>query len=110
MNHWNKAPIDREQLALFAPTLDAFLAAEHPVRMVDEILRDLDFGSWEQEYDQFTGQPPIHPRVLAGVLLYGLSLGIRSSRKLENACGKSRRAGRLHLASRGPTDRPFHFL
>lgn len=87
MHHWNKAPIDREQLALFAPTLDAFLDAGHPVRMVDEILKALDFGAWEQAYDQFVGQPPIHPRVLAGVLLYGMSLGIRSSRKLEDACG-----------------------
>jgi transposase len=87
MNHWNKPAIDREQLPLFAPTLDASLDTNHPVRMVDEILRNLDFGSWEQKYDQFTGQPPIHPRIMAGVLLYGLSLGIRSSRKLEDACG-----------------------
>jgi len=87
MRHWNKAPIDREQLALFAPTLDTFLGADHPVRMVDEILKALDFSAWELEYDQFTGQPPIHPRVVAGVLLYGLSLGIRSSRRLEDACG-----------------------
>lgn len=87
MHHWNKAPIDREQLALFAPTLDAFLGADHPVRMVDEILKALDFSAWEQEYDQFVGQPPIHPRIVAGVLLYGLSLGIRSSRKLEDGCG-----------------------
>jgi len=86
MNHWNKPAINREQIPLFAPTLDTFLDADHPVRMVDEILRQLDFGDWEREYDPFTGQPPIHPRVMAGVLLYGLSLGIRSSRKLENAC------------------------
>jgi hypothetical protein len=32
------------------------------------------------------GQPPIHPRLMAAGLLYGLSLGIRSSRKLEDAC------------------------
>ena len=87
INHWSRPVIDREQIALFAPTLDAFLPADHPVRMVDEILRQIDFGPWEQEYDQFIGQPPIHPRVLAGVLLYGLSLGIRSSRKLEDGCG-----------------------
>src|SRR6201999_1562007 len=31
------------------------------------------------------GQPPIHPRVLAGVLLYGLLRRIRTSRALEEA-------------------------
>jgi len=37
-------------------------------------------------YIQVVGQPPIHPRVMAGGILYGLSLGIRSSRKVEDAC------------------------
>lgn len=69
MNQWNKPVIDREQIALFAPTLDAFLDPDHPVRVVDEILRRLDFDSWEREYDRCVGQPPIHPRVMAGVLL-----------------------------------------
>ena len=87
INHWSRPVIDRQQIALFAPTLDAFIEENHPVRIVDEVLRQIDFGPWEQEYDQFIGQPPIHPRVLAGVLLYGISLGIRSSRKLEDCCG-----------------------
>ena len=34
---------------------------------------------------QARGQPPIHPRVLASVLLYGLLTRIRSSRALEEA-------------------------
>lgn len=32
------------------------------------------------------GQPPVPPRVLASAILYGLSLGLRSSRQLERAC------------------------
>ena len=36
-------------------------------------------------YDLTKGQPPIHPRVLASVLLYGLLTRIRSSRGLEEA-------------------------
>jgi transposase len=37
-------------------------------------------------YVRVAGQPPIHPRLRAKTILYGLSLGTRSSRKLEDAC------------------------
>jgi transposase len=86
MIHWNKPVIDRDQVVLFAPTLDASLHEDHVVRLVAEILENLDFSAWECQYDGLSGQPPIHPRILAGALLYGLSLGIRSSRRLEDAC------------------------
>ena len=87
MSHWAAAPIDRSQIALFSPTLDDSLAEDHPVRLFDETLRGIDFGDWESMYVRLAGQPPIHPRLLAAGILYGLSLGIRSSRKLEDACG-----------------------
>jgi transposase len=87
MSHWAVAPIDRCQITLFAPTLDDTLADEHSVRLFDEVLGGIDFGDWESMYVRVAGQPPIHPRILAGGLLYGLSLGVRSSRKLEDACG-----------------------
>ena len=86
MSHWATAPMDRLQVTLFAPTLDDSLTPDHPVRLFDEVLRGIDFGDWESMYVRVAGQPPIHPRTLAGVILYGLSLGIRSSRKLEDAC------------------------
>jgi transposase len=84
---WSKPVIDRQQAVLFAPTLDSAVGDDHPVRLVAEVLESLDFSAWEGGYDGFVGQPPIHPRVLAGGILYGLSLGIRSSRRLEDACG-----------------------
>jgi transposase len=87
MSHWAQAPIDRTQITLFAPTLDDSLADDHPVRLFDEILRGIDFSEWESMYVRVAGQPPIHPRYLAAGILYGLTLGIRSSRKLEDACG-----------------------
>lgn len=87
MAHWAGAPLDRTQITLFAPTLNDSLAADHPVRLFDETLREIDFSDWESMYVRVAGQPPIHPRLLAGGILYGLSLGIRSSRKLEDACG-----------------------
>ncbi|MCP4589190.1 MAG: transposase [bacterium] len=33
--------------------------------------------------------PPNHPKIMAGVILYGLSHGIRSSRRLEWACANA---------------------
>jgi transposase len=87
MSHWASAPIDRSQFTLFAPTLDDTLVADHPVRLFDELLRGVDFSDWESMYIRVEGQPPIHPRLMAEGILYGLTLGIRSSRKLEDACG-----------------------
>jgi len=87
MLRWAAAPLDRSQITIYAPTLDDSLAADHPVRLFDEVLRRLDFADWQRMYVLVAGQPPIHPRVMAAGILYGLSLGIRSSRKLEDACG-----------------------
>jgi transposase len=86
MAHWASAPLDRLQVTLFAPTLDDSIAPDHPVRLFDEFLRGVNFSAWESMYVRDVGQPPIHPRTLAGGILYALSLGIRSSRKLEDAC------------------------
>jgi transposase len=86
VDYWASAPICREQAALFAPTLDAMIAADDPVRMFDEVLSVVDWSEWEAEYHGARGQPPIHPRHLAACWLYGLCRGIRSSRKLEEAC------------------------
>lgn len=83
MAYWQKAPCQREQLVLFAPTLEDRIREDHPVRLLDEILAGVDWSDWEAEYDGQRGQPPIHPRVLAGTILYGLTHGVRSSRKLE---------------------------
>ncbi len=86
MDYWAKPGLDRQQAVLFYPTLDQSISNDHPVRLLDEILRALDWSAWEQEYDGRRGQPPIPPWVMAGVILYGLMRRIRSSRQLEYAC------------------------
>ena len=86
VDYWAAAPMQRQQMTLFAPTLDGMIAADDPVRLVDEVLAGLDWSAWEAEYDGTRGQPPIHPRFVAAAILYGLSRGIRSTRKLEEAC------------------------
>lgn len=87
MSYWAKPPQDRTQLVLFSQRLDELIPAEHPVRLLDEILSRLDWTAWEAAYHGRLGQPPIHPRVLASVLLYGLLKRIRSSRALEESLG-----------------------
>lgn len=87
MDYWAKAPLRRDEVLLFTPTLDESISADHPVRLLEEILCLQDWSSWEAEYDGAHGQPPIPPWVMAGVILYGLMRRIRSSRQLEYACG-----------------------
>ena len=87
MSGWAKPKLDRDQAMLFSPTLDAMLSEDHPVRLFEEMLRTLyDWSAWESQYVLVSGQPPIHPRVLAGAILYGMSRRLRSSRQLEDAC------------------------
>src|SRR5437762_6610358 len=82
-DYWAPAPLCRDQATLFAPTLEAVIAKDDPVRMVDEVLSAIDWTEWEAGYNGTRGQPAIHPRHLAACWLYGLCRGIRSSRKLE---------------------------
>jgi transposase len=86
MTRWAGTSLKREQIVLFSPTLDSSIDEDHPVRLFDEILAEMDWSSWESHYFSGIGQPAIHPRVIASALLYGMSHGIRSSRRLEWAC------------------------
>ena len=87
MEYWAKAPMQRDQTLLFYPTLDESISEDHTVRLLDEVLRGQNWSAWAAEYDGSRGQPPIPPWILAGVILYGLMRGIRSSRMLEYLCG-----------------------
>lgn len=86
IDYWAEAPMNREQISLFSPTLDSVISDDDPVRLFDEVLSEINWNDWEAEYNGRRGQPPIHPRYVAAGILYGLCRGIRSSRKLEEAC------------------------
>lgn len=87
-DYWADSPIDRERTPLgrFFPTLDAVISKDDPVRLADEVLAEVDWSGWEFHYPRQRGQPPIHPRHVAAAILYGMYRGIRSSRRLEEAC------------------------
>ncbi len=73
----------RGQLVLIPTALEDVIPADHPVRLVDEILDQLDWKEWEATYHGSFGQPPIHPSVLAKILLFAMIRRIRSSRSIE---------------------------
>jgi transposase len=85
--HWARAPIERNQIVLFSPTLEDVVSEDHPVRLLDEILRKQEWSDWVTPCTDPRGRPPIHPRTLAAIVLYGLMRRIRSSRTLEYMCG-----------------------
>jgi len=87
MGYWAKPGLDRQQTMLMYPTLDESVSADHPVRILDEILQARDWSLWDCQYSGRRGQPAIPPRVMAGAIVYGLMRRIRSSRQLEYACG-----------------------
>jgi len=90
MSGFRRVETPREQMVLWATRLDEAVPADHPVRMLEELLRAEAFANtfqeWEGEYQLDEGQPPYHPRDLAGLYLYGMLNRIRSSRQLEAAC------------------------
>ena len=69
-------------------SLESLIPRDDSVRLFDEVLDGVDWSPWEAKYKRTgRGQPPIHPRYVAAGILYGLYRGIRSSRRLEEACG-----------------------
>jgi transposase len=76
---------DRSQATLFPDTLDAYIAEDNPVRVVDTFadeldLRRLGFDGMEPEA---TGRPAYHPATLLKIYIYGYLNRIQSSRRLE---------------------------
>lgn len=77
----------RGQHVLFPQRLDEVIAGDAPVRALVALLEDVDWYEWERAYAG-SGQPGIHPRYLAGAILWGLLNKMRSSRVLERASHK----------------------
>lgn len=86
MSSWAKPTRDRHDARLLAPSLDDMIPADCGVRELDRMLCALDWSDWESVYDNDgPGRPPIHPRLMAGCLIYGLMEGVRSLRDIEKA-------------------------
>jgi transposase len=77
-------PIDRDTAYLLPPSVDEWLPEDHLARFVVEVIDKLDLQELVRQYAG-RGSDAHHPAVLLGLLIYGYSSGVFSSRKIERA-------------------------
>lgn len=73
-----------DQVLMLPPSLDELIGADHPVRVVNEVINKINL---QPLVDQYTGggTSSYHPKMLLKILVYGYVSNIYSSRKLEAA-------------------------
>lgn len=73
------------QVMMFPPTLDELIPADHLCRVIALFLERIDMpaAGFVRAEPADTGRPGYDPRDLLGLLLYGCTQQIRSSRRLE---------------------------
>ncbi len=76
---------DRSQATLFPESLDEYIAADNPVRVVDVFVDELDLQKmgFDGMQPEVTGRPAYHPGTLLKIYIYGYLNRIQSSRRLE---------------------------
>jgi len=74
----------QNQLILLPPSFDELIPEEHPVRVVHQVIDEINFDPVLRKY-KGGGSSSYHPRMLLKVLVYGYLNNIHSSRKLESA-------------------------
>lgn len=76
-----------DQMFLMPPSLLEWLPKDHLVLFLRDVLETIDLSPITSVYeDESRGYPPYHPAMMTGILLYGYSNGVRSSRKLAKHC------------------------
>jgi len=83
--------LDRGQETLFPETLDDFVEAENPVRVIEAFVEALDLGGlgFSGVDPMATGRPSYHPSVLLKLYIYGYLNRVQSSRRLEREAGRN---------------------
>jgi transposase len=77
--------VSRDQTTLFPERLDDWIGEEHPVRVVDLFVDQLDLAAlgFHRHVAARTGRPGYHPAILLKLFIYGDLNRIPSSRRLE---------------------------
>lgn len=78
----------QHQAMLLPPDLNDLIAANHPVRVVSEVLEKVDISDLIRQYKP-GGTSSYHPRMLLKVLVYAYINNIYSSRKIEEAVAQN---------------------
>ena len=70
-------PFEPDQMFLMPPSLMEWLPRDHPVFFVGDVPEKIDLSPITNVHKQEErGNPPYHPRVTTGILLYGYCTGI----------------------------------
>lgn len=82
---------DRYQVTLLPESLDDFIAADNPVRVIDAFVDELDLEAlgFDGATPASTGRPSYHPAVLLKIYIYGYLNRLQSSRRLERECSRN---------------------
>jgi len=80
-----KQGMNHNQEFLFPKKLSEFLPEGHLAKTIREIVDQLNLSKIEEKYSEI-GQHAYNPKIMVGLLFYGYSKGIRSSRKISEEC------------------------
>lgn len=76
---------DQNQMSLIPHSLEDFIPALHPVRIVNKVIDELDLSKLYEKSSN-RGALGYHPKMLLKVMIYAYISNIYSSRKMERAC------------------------
>jgi len=79
---------NQSQLSLLPPSYDDLVPQNHPVRIVNAIINQIDISCIERTY-KGGGTSSYHPRDLIKILIYSYIRNLYSSRKIEQALGEN---------------------
>ena len=82
-------PYSRDQAFLLPPCMKDWLPKGDLAYFIADLSETLDLSEIDRYYQAgkaLSGQPPFHPRVMVGLLLYAYGLGTTSSRKIARLC------------------------
>jgi transposase len=77
---------EREQLFLLAVSMRDWVAPDHLVWFVIEVVGELDTGALHRRPGGALGRRPYDPEMMCALVLYAYCLGMRWSRRIEDAC------------------------
>jgi len=74
-------PYQQSQGQLFPQSIEELVPRDHIVRVINKVVDNFDFRELYNSYSE-EGQPAYHPKMLVKVLIYGYTIGVRTSRKI----------------------------
>ena len=75
-----------DQILLLAPDMRQWLPEDDLAYFMMDVVAELDLSAIYSHYSSSrSGQPPYHPRMMTGLILYAYCVGLPSSRKIEAA-------------------------